>query len=258
MNNKTLGKNLREIFYPSTQDAPNRLWYVLRVIMIWFFVLLFIWAGARFFIYADNEAELSKSKINMIYIIAWAWVMFMTIWILWVGLNITEIQWLASSEAATPTLLSNTENNIMRLLVWFLKGAAFFVAIVLLFWNGYGMMTALDSDEKLKKARSGVINVVLALIFIKIIDYLYIIAQAKEFKNKAIELLVEVSKVLWYVLWLLLVIAALYAGYVMITASGDEARVKQATNILKALFVVTLVIFLFMLVVYQIFGDILW
>jgi len=34
MNNKTLGKNLREIFYPSTQDAPNRLWYVLRVIMI--------------------------------------------------------------------------------------------------------------------------------------------------------------------------------------------------------------------------------
>jgi len=58
------------------------------------------------------------------------------------------------------------------------------------------MMTALDSDEKLKKARSGVINVVLALIFIKIIDYLYIIAQAKEFKNKAIELLVEVSKVL--------------------------------------------------------------
>jgi len=53
------------------------------------------------------------------------------------------------------------------------------------------------------------------------------------------------------------VIAALYAGYVMITASGDEARVKQATNILKALFVVTLVIFLFMLVVYQIFGDIL-
>jgi hypothetical protein len=260
-NDLTLWENLRQIFYPDPNwGAPNRLWYVLRVLMIWLFVLMFIRAGARFFIYADNESELSKSKLNMIYIIAWAWVIFLTIWILWFALNITDsntLTWLADPSLDT-TLLSRAENNILRLLIWFLKGAAFFVAIIMLFWHGYGMMSALDAEEKLQKARSGVINVILALIFIKVIDYLYLISQAKEFKNRAIELLIEVSKVLGYVLWFLMVVAALYAGYVMVTASGDESRVSVAKNILKALFIVTLVVFLFMLVVYQIFGDILW
>ena len=257
----TLWENLRQIFYPDPNgSAPNRIWYVLRVMMVGFFVLLFIWAGARFFIYADNEWESSKSRLNLLYIIAGAWVIALTIWILWFALNITDtpgLTWLADVEDDS-ALLSRAENNLLRMLIGVLKWGAFFAAIVMMLRYGYGMMMAMSSEEKATKAKTWVINVVLALVFIKVIDYLYWMSQVQDFRNRAVELLVEASKILWYLLGVLLVLAAIYAWYIMVTSSGDDGRVTQAKNILKALFVVTLVVLLFMLVVYQIFGDILW
>jgi hypothetical protein len=62
------------------------------------------------------------------------------------------------------------------------------------------MIQAMDAEDKFKEARKGILNIVLALIFIKLIDYIYYIAQASDFKNRAIELIVEVSKGMAYVL----------------------------------------------------------
>jgi hypothetical protein len=99
--------------------------------------------------------------------------------------------------------------------------------------------------------------VIMALIFIKIIDYLYYIAQIGDFKNQAIWFVVEASKLMWWVFGVFMVLVLFYAGYVYVTSSGNEGRIKMATNTVKTALVVVLMILLFMLIVYQIFQDIL-
>jgi hypothetical protein len=74
----------------------------------------------------------------------------------------------------------------VTLVIGFLKAAAFFAAIIFMVYYGYRMMNSFDREERLKNARTGILNVIMALIFIKIIDYLYYIAQIGDFKNQAI------------------------------------------------------------------------
>lgn len=88
---------------------------------------------------------------------------------------------------------------------------AFFVAIVSLFRHGYNMMMALDTESKATEAKAGVQNVVFALIFIKLIDYLYYIAQMKDFKSRSVDFIVQASKFLGYVFGVAILLAALYA-----------------------------------------------
>ena len=260
-NNLTLTQNLKQVFYPADVGAwaPNRIWYVLRVMLVGILVVLLIWAGAKFVIHADDNAELTKAKMNIIYIIVGIGVILLAIWVLSTALSLTDtstLTWLADKSDPS-SLLNKAQNNIFQFVGGFLKGMAFFVAIVSLVWHGYQMMLAGDADAKMKQARNGVQNVIFALIFIKLIDYLYWIAQFKDFKNKAIDFIVQASKFLGYIFGMAIVLAALYAGYLMITSSWDEDRLKKAKNILKTIFVTTLVILLFLLVIYQIFVDVL-
>jgi hypothetical protein len=66
-----------------------------------------------------------------------------------------------------------------------LKALAFFLAIILLVYTGIKMMQAFDTQEKIDAAKRGIINIIIALIFIKVIDYLFLIAQQPEFFNEA-------------------------------------------------------------------------
>jgi hypothetical protein len=58
------------------------------------------------------------------------------------------------------------------------------------------MIRAFDEEEKLKAARTGILNVFLALVFIKIVDYVFFIVQVQDFKSRAVELIVQISKFL--------------------------------------------------------------
>jgi hypothetical protein len=118
-------------------------------------------------------------------------------------------------------------------------------------------MSSFDEEEKLKAARTGILNVFLALIFIKIIDFVYLIAQVKDFKNQAIELIVQISKFLGYVGGIMFVIAIIYVGYLMLTAKGDDDNIEKAKSMIKGIFTIVLIILLFMLVVFQVFNDLL-
>jgi uncharacterized membrane protein (DUF485 family) len=78
----------------------------------------------------------------------------------------------------------------------FLKGFAFFLAIIMMVYYGYKMMIAFDQEDKIKAARTGILNVVLALVFIKVIDFLYYIAQKEDFGDQANSLILVVVKFL--------------------------------------------------------------
>jgi len=53
-------------------------------------VVLLIWAGAKFVIHADDNAELTKAKMNIIYIITGIGVILLAIWVLSTALSLTD------------------------------------------------------------------------------------------------------------------------------------------------------------------------
>jgi len=132
------------------------------------------------------------------------------------------------------------------------------MAIVFLVYYGYRMITAFDSSEKQTAAKKWMINVIVALIFVKVIDYMYFMALQGDFKDRAINFIVEVTKFLGYFMGIAVVILIIYAGFRMITANGDAEQAKKAQNTLRTVFVAFIVLMLFLLIIYQILNDVNW
>lgn len=243
--------NITNIFYPWT-DGENNLRRLVRTISVGVLIVFFVRAWLRLLLRSNDEGELKKSQMNLIYIILGTALIFMATWLLGTALDLGSVQWLSWDQ----WLLERTESNVLLVVLWFLKAAAFFIAIVFIAFYGYRMMQAFDQEDKQKAARTGILNVIIALLFIKIIDYVYFIAQQESFGNLSIDLVVESSKFLAYIGGAIFVIALIYAGYLYITAWGSDDQIKKATNVVKTVFVVVLMLLLFLLVVYQIVKDI--
>ena len=93
------------------------------------------------------------------------------------------------------------------------------------------------------------------MVFIKVVDYLFYIAQTPAFSAKAADLIVNVAITLGWILGALFVLALFYAGYLLIVSSGKEDAMKKAKSIIVNIFIVAVVIFLFLLIVYQVFNE---
>jgi len=60
-------------------------------------------------------------------------------------------------------------------------------------------MSAHDS-EKSKKIAKSIINIVLALILVKTIDFFYYIAQSPQFAERSADFIIDIARVLAYVM----------------------------------------------------------
>lgn len=61
-------------------------------------------------------------------------------------------------------------------------------------------MRALEEEAKIKAARTGIINVIVSLVLIKIIDFIFYIAQQQNFGSRIEEFLVDTARIAAYVL----------------------------------------------------------
>jgi len=248
---------LTELFYPPVFAWAD--WWTLRDMIrnigIWVFVALLIWAWSKFLLDPTNDEGILQNLKNILYLIVW-WILFFgTSWLLWNVIDFGNIQWLTSA-SGTDSLLDQAENWLILQVIVFLKAMAFFVAIVFLVYYGFKMMAALDDETQRKAAQQWIINVLLALVLIKIIDYLYFIATTWEsFGESVTELIVSVSSFLAYFFGIILFLAIVYAGFLFLTSAGNDDNVSNAKKLLKNIVIVMLVIFLFLLVIYQIFAD---
>jgi len=57
-------------------------------------------------------------------------------------------------------------------------------------------MSALDKEDKIKAGRTGLVNILVALVFVKIVDYAFYIAQSVSFASKASALVLDAAKIL--------------------------------------------------------------
>lgn len=56
-------------------------------------------------------------------------------------------------------------------------------------------MAALDEESKVDTAKRGLLNVVVALVLIKIIDYVFYIASTPSFTESASQLIIQIAKI---------------------------------------------------------------
>ena len=117
------------------------------------------------------------------------------------------------------------------------------------------MMYAMDDDSKISEAKNGLVNVIIALVLIKVIDFVFLIAQSPDFVTQAQSFIISISRVLAYVIGIGMMMAIFISGYLYITDGGTGDNVAKAKNIFMTVFFIGLTIFLFLLVIYQVIAT---
>lgn len=243
--NSSFMENVKNIFYPDLSGQWWKLWDIIKVLWLVVFVLMLVWQWFQYVLQADDEGKVWKFHINFAYIFLWGIIFFWATWLLWIGLNVWWDWW--SSE-----LINKLDSWILFQIFSGLRAGAFFVAIILLAFTGWRIMVAMDSEDKIKAGRQWILNIIISLLVIKVIDYIYFVAQTPDFKSKATELIVEISKVLWYILWWFFTIALIYYGFRLMFSNGDDEWLKKVKSVITAVFLWSLVLFIFFLIIYQI------
>ena len=248
---QSLAENIYAIFFPSVTWNWGVLFDKLKLIAIGLAILFIIRGGAMFLLYADDENEIKKAKLNIMYIGYGAFLIFWAAWILWKVLMVG-----ADVEAAsTTTAILATQNTIIWWILIFFKSLAYYIAIILMVYYGYKIMQAQEKEDKIKAARSGAINIILALIAIKVLDYVYYIAQKTTFVKEGSSLISWAGKILGWILWIIIIVALLYAAVLLIVSRWNEDSWKKAKTIIRNVFLVIFVLFLFIVIIYDLFKN---
>ncbi len=257
--NKSLKQNIRCLFYPNSNMVAGcgsssawwRIWDVARYVWFAILVIFIVMVWINLLINWWDPEKVKTSLKSLIYIIYGSVLFFGSTWILgsvlWVE-TVMGTEWMVEGIQWWP-------DSLFFKIIAALKALAFFIAIVMIVVYWFKMMALSDQSEKTKTAIKWVMNVVIALVMIKIIDYVYYIAQLPIFASKANELIIEIAKILWFIIWAALVIMIFYAWYLFITDQWKSENMKKATNIIVWVLMVALVIFALLLIMYQLFAE---
>jgi hypothetical protein len=243
--NLSIMDNIKNIFYPDLSGQWWWLWNIIKVLGFIVFVVMLVRQWLQYTFQADDENKVASFHFNFSYIFLWWIIFFWATWILWIWLNIWWDWW--SSE-----LINKLDTSILFQIFSWIRAGAFFAAIVLLAFTWWRIMSAMDSEEKIKVGRQWILNIIISLLIIKVIDYIYFVAQTPDFKSKATELIVEISKVLLYILWGFFTITLIYYWFNLMFSNGNDESLKKVKSVITAVFLWSLVLFIFFLIIYQI------
>lgn len=259
-NDNTLFENVKALFYPWWDWTYwwNRIYNVIRDLTLWIMIVFIVWMGATMLFKRKDRKmdDLVHSLWNLLYMIIWCCFVYWAWWLFGDVLNFSwnEIVegWSWISEAAS-SLVGPwwAFFQILAVIKWF----AFFLAIIMIVMTGIRVIAAGEQD-KWKKLVKWLINVVVALIVIKWIDFIYYMAMdAETFVTEASEFIINAAKLFAYLYWAVIVIMVFIAGYFYLTDWWSWNGFKKACNILVNIVLSWLVLFSFLLILYQIFAE---
>ena len=250
----TLRENIIYLFYPS-EDWANDLYKTIRDISLWIMIIFIIrtWASLLF----NKKPEESKKDISSLaYILLWWVFIYAANRLFWNVLhfsydeftaNQTGIWWVAQSFI--------WKWSVLFVILSAIKAFAFFLAIIMIVVTWFKVIAA-GEWEKWKKLMKWLINVVVALLIIKWVDFIYYLAADSEsFVRNASEFIINVARVFAWIYWVIIVIMVIVAWYLYITDWWSWSNFKKATNILINILLSALILFLFLLITYQIFAE---
>ena len=251
---RDIESNIRCLFYPNayTTWCGSVKWglirWVFRYVWLGIFVLFLAVLWIKFVIQPDKAKD---HLMSLVYILYWAVLFFWATWILWPALDVSTLEW-------TEWLVNAVQwdkYSVWFKIVAFLKALVFFLAIIMMVINGFKAMSSADKADKAQAAIKWIINVIVALVIVKVVDYLYFIAQSSEFLAQATSFIIEAAKIFGFIVWSLLVLMAFYAGFLFIVDGGKWESMKKATKIIIWIVLVASVIFILLLIMYQFFAE---
>lgn len=249
---KTLRENISGMFYPRSWNNSSVIYTVIKDITLWIMIIFFVRAWASLLLNKKPE-EARKHLYSLLYIILWWVFVYGANWLFWEVFHFNEQftsmdTWI---KGFTDTLIW----RVLFLVLSAIKAAAFFLAIIMTVITWFRVMAA-GEWEKWKKLVKWLINVVVALLVIKWIDFIYYIAaDSSNFIDNASNLIINVAKVFGRIYGVITVIMVIVAWYLYITDGWTWSNFKKASNVLINVLLSALVLFGFLLIVYQIFAE---
>ena len=256
---KSLKENIRCLFYPNSYMVPwcdaasagGKIRDVVRYLWFALLVLYLVMAGIDLVIDWRDSEKVKTALKSLMFILYGSLLFFWVTWMLWWVLSIETVQW---TEGLVDALQSGPDSLFFKILTA-LKALAFFIAIIVMVFYGFRIMNASNQADKVKTLMRWIMNVVLALVIIKVIDYIYYIAQLPSFTERATEFIMEIAKIMWFLMWSWLVLMIFYAGFLLLTDQWKSENMKKAKNIIIWVLLAALVVFILLLIMYQLFAE---
>lgn len=253
---QTLRQNIVNMFYPRAGSDASVIYVVIRDITLWLMIVFFVWAGASLLLNRKPE-NAKKHLYSLLYIMLWWVFVYGANRLFWDVFHFNADQFTVQVENETGIgAFTNTVIwRVFFVVLSAIKAAAFFLAIIMTAITGFRVMAAWDG-EKWKKLVKWLINVVAALLVIKWIDFIYYLAaDSSNFVQNASNFIINVAKVFGWLYWIVTVIMVIVAWYLYITDGWSWSNFKKASNLLINIMLSALVLFGFLLIVYQIFAE---
>ena len=251
---KTLRQNIVELFYPNDWDGWNRIFNVLRDMTLWVMIIFIVIAWASLLMWWKWD-DMKKSLWSLMYImLGWLFI-YMANRLFWSVLHfdgdaLTQWEWIWWVKESLVWA-----NSVMFKILSAIKAFAFFLAIIMIVVTWFKVISAGEWD-KWKKLVKWLINVVVALIIIKWVDFIYYMAaDSTNFAERAADFIINVAKIFAYIYWIIIVLMVFVAWYLYITDWWSWSWFKKASNILVNILLSWLILFSFLLILYQIFAE---
>lgn len=252
--NNTLRWNIISLFYPSRQDSWNIIYKVIRDMTLWLMIVYIIrsWASLLF---SKKPENLQNTLRNFIYVLLWWVFVYAANRLFGDVFDFNYVDFTAAEWGWWIGWVENAMNEVFFVVLSVLKAFAFFLAIIMIVVTWIKVISAAEW-EKWKKLVKWLINVVIALLIIKWIDFVYYLAEdSTNFINNASDFIINVAKIFGYIYGVIIVIMVFVAWYLYIVDGWSGSNFKKAGNILVNILLSGLVLFAFLLILYQVFAE---
>ena len=190
---KTLRQNIVALFYPSRQDSWNLIYKVIRDMTLWLMIVYIIRAWASL-LFSKKPENLQNTLRNFIYVLLWWVFVYAANRLFGNVLDFNYVDFTAVEWGWWIWWVEKAMNSVFFVVLSALKAFAFFLAIIMIVVTGIKVISAAEW-EKWKKLVKWLINVVIALLIIKWIDFVYYLAEdSTNFINNASDFIINVAK----------------------------------------------------------------
>lgn len=250
----TLKDNVKCLFFPWSSlsgKSGGILWDIIKYVGVILVFSYIVYATIDLLFNAKKGENFKKALNNLLYILIWAAFFFGAMWLFGTVINLNTI---STTHWLKENLISN--NGILFFILSFLKGAAFFIAIIMIVVTGFKMMNpqAGESGDG-KKLAKNLINIIFALVGMKIVDFIYFIASQANFAAQMGEFIIQAAKFLAYLSGSVIVIMIIYSWYLLVVDGGKGENFKKAKNTLINIALGVVALFFFLFIIYQIFSE---
>lgn len=252
--NETVRWNIKQLFYPQVSNSGNAIYRVIKDITLWIMIIFIIMAWASLLM--DSKPENTKKNLKgLMYILLWWLFIYAANWLFWSVFTF-------SGDVFTDDISGWWVERFTDSLIWkvfffvlsALKVFAFFLAIIMTVVTWFRVIAAWEW-EKWKKLVKWLINIVVALLIIKWVDFIYSIAADDEFVSKASDFIINIAKLFGYLYGVIIVIMVIVSWYLYMTDWWSGSNFKKASTILINILLSALILFAFLLILYQVFAE---